>query len=413
MIYRKGTVQRIVRGREQQFYGDQLVAGSAHLGLVLHQLDAWGARPRVADEDERLGLALVCLEPTHAVTRLRRQFLTWVTEAEAVAEDAGGEALDLDIVLTCLRRLCAQRYAGWLPTVGKNRLMERVTSSSLRPVPSVQRRTLPRHRFPGSGARVGLIDARLRPHPWLDGAVIAATGDLAAGETGDRADADHTAFVAGVVLRQAPGAVVELRAGVRDDGTADAWTLAKDLADLASHDVDVIQLSVGCTTDDACPPMVLREAVRAVGRRTVVVAAAGDHADASLDPAGEGSRGPLWPAALDHVVAVGALDGDQRAASTPDTPWVDALAPGTDVVSLCDVQRDGNGGFGCWTGSAFAAAAVSGAVAARVGDGIDGRTAWRDLAETSKRDQCGRSVIGLRRVSTWPPDGQSDDPAKR
>jgi hypothetical protein len=115
---------------------------------------------------------------------------------------------------------------------------------------------------------------------------------------------------------------------------------------------------------------------------------------------------PVWPAAMERVVAVGALDGEAPADSTPDAPWVDALAPGADVVSTCDVHRDGTGGLGRWGGSAFAAAAVAGAIAARVSDGVDGPTAWRDLAETSKRDHVGRSLVGLRRPSGWPADGR-------
>ncbi|WP_152186338.1 S8 family serine peptidase [Segeticoccus rhizosphaerae] len=404
MIYRKGRTERIVRGQQQRFYGDHLVVGLPHLGLVLHQLDTWGASPRVADEDERLGLALVCLEPSAAVSKVRRQFRSWVNEAVARAEDAGAEAADLDLTLVCLRRLFAQRYAGWLPALGKNRLLERVTGSSVVPVGSSPGDVLPRGRFPGNGARVGVVDSRLRPHPWLDGAVIAAARDLATADgTSDRGDADHATFVTGLVLRQAPGAVVDLRAGLRDDGTADGWSLAKDLADLGARDTDVIQLSVGCRTDDGRPPMVLQEAVRAVGPRTVVVAAAGDHGG----PASDGmAPAPVWPAAMERVVAVGALDGEAPADSTPDAPWVDALAPGADVVSTCDVHRDGTGGLGRWGGSAFAAAAVAGAIAARVSDGVDGPTAWRDLAETSKRDHVGRSLVGLRRPSGWPADGR-------
>jgi hypothetical protein len=405
MIYRKGTTERIVRGRQQSFYGDQLVVGLPHLGLVLHQLEAWGAGPRVADEDERLGLALVCLEPSAAVSRVRRRFRSWVNEAVAAAEEAGGEAADLDLTLACLRRLFTQRYAGWLPMLGKNRLLERVTGSSVQPAASPAGARLPRGRFPGNGARVGVIDSRLRPHPWMDGAVIAAARDLDPGEdpTSHRGDADHATFVAGLVLRQAPGAVVDLRAGLRDDGTTDGWSLAKDLADLASRDTDVIQLSVGCRTDDGRPPMVLQEALRAVGPRSVVVAAAGDHG-AHLPE--ETPPAPSWPAAMERVVAVGALDGEQPAGFTPDCPWVDVLAPGVEVVSTCDVHRDGTGGFGRWSGSAFAAAAVSGAIAARVSDGVDGPTAWKDLCETSKRDLAGRPLVGLRRPSAWPTDGR-------
>ncbi len=412
MIYRRGSVQRIVQGHQQTYLGDQVVVELAHAELVLRQLESWGAAPRVVDEDERLGLALVTLEASHAVRRLRKQFLSWVNDAVARAEDAGLEASDLDLTVACLRRVFARRYAGWVPQLGKNRLLERVTTTSVRPWPSDPdgaAEPLPaavlRSRFPGDGARVGVIDTTLRAHPWLQGGVIAAARDLApVGAAGHRGDADHATFVAGLVLRQAPGAVVDLRAGVDDDGTADCWSVAKDMADLADRGADVVLLGLGCRTDDGREPMVLAQAVRAVSGRAVIVSAAGDHAGSAESAEG---AAPIWPAASGQVVAVGALDGQSAAAFSVDPPWVDALAPGVQLASTCDIHRDGSGGFGHWSGTAFAAAVVSGAIAAHAGNGRAPHAAWREVAQGSKRDERGRPVVSLRRASTWPPDGSA------
>ena len=106
-------------------------------------------------------------------------------------------------------------------------------------------------------------------------------------------------------------------------------------------------------------------------------------------------------------VAVGVLGPHAPAQEGPDAPWVDVVAPGTDLVSTCDVHRDGSGGFGRWSGSAFAAALVSGAIAARTGSGRKPFAAWHDLAEGCKRDERGRPTVPLRRASGWPSDGSA------
>jgi subtilisin family serine protease len=127
----------------------------------------------------------------------------------------------------------------------------------------------------------------------------------------------------------------------------------------------VVNLSAGCHTYDDRPSPVVARAIAGLGRRTVVVACAGNAA----------TDRPFWPAALKPVIAVAALDGDERAWFSNYGWWVDACAPGVGVVS-CFVQFDGTRpranhvdpdefqGYAAWSGTSFAAPAVAGTIAA-------------------------------------------------
>ena len=101
-----------------------------------------------------------------------------------------------------------------------------------------------------------------------------------------------------------------------------------------------MNLSFGCYTDDGEPPLVLARAVSLVSAEILLVAAAGNHGNIDeLKKQGDlkdasWARGltpktPVWPAAFDEVIAVGATD----APFSPQTPWVDLTAPGMNVVS--------------------------------------------------------------------------------
>jgi subtilisin family serine protease len=247
-----------------------------------------------------------------------------------------------------------------------------------------------------------VVDTRLFTHPWLAGAYVAAADDLILGSAAKKLPeaADHATFVTGIVLRQAPGAVVELRTGLADDGSQDSWSVARTIADLVSNSTNVVNLSLGCTTEDGQPPLVLAAALAALGPRTLVVAAAGNHGND-----GNGAPRPVWPAALDNVVAVGALDGSIPATFTPQAVWVDAMAQGVNVVSTSDTKRDGSVAFATWSGTSFAAAAVTGAVAARITDGRTASEAWQKLQDEYPADPGGRVMIPLNTLPDWPPDG--------
>jgi subtilisin family serine protease len=220
---------------------------------------------------------------------------------------------------------------------------------------------------------VAVLDTGMSPHPWYASADWYARQRTEVTEVLDAdldyeldAQAGHGTFIAGVVLRHAPGARIRAKRVIASDGVGDELDVLRALAWLARWGrADVVNLSFGCHTVDDRPSPLVARAIAALGRRTVVVACAGNHA----------SDRPFWPAALKHVIAVAALDGDDRAAFSGYGWWVDACAPGVGITS-CFVRFDGSRprvgdadpdefrGYARWSGTSFAAPAVAGAVAA-------------------------------------------------
>lgn len=215
----------------------------------------------------------------------------------------------------------------------------------------------------GSGrpVTVAVLDTGIARHPWFTdrpwfAEVRADQFEILDADHDERLDtlAGHGTFVAGVVLQHAPGARIVVVRLLGSDGVCDEVDLITALHRLPT--VDVVNLSLGCHTWDDRPPGALTAAVEALGADTVVVAAAGN----------DGESRPFWPAALPSVVAVAALtaDGTAHAGFSNHGDWVDTAAIGEDVrgpfVSLTD---DRAAAFARWSGTSFAAPAVSGAVA--------------------------------------------------
>jgi subtilisin family serine protease len=98
----------------------------------------------------------------------------------------------------------------------------------------------------------------------------------------------------------------------------------------------------------------------------LVVAAAGNRA-------GMAGADTIWPATMTDVAAVGATT-EFKSHFSPRKLWVDFTADGVDVVSdylTGKVEMSDGGvvsfaGAARWTGTSFAAATVSGAVAAQL-----------------------------------------------
>jgi subtilisin family serine protease len=214
----------------------------------------------------------------------------------------------------------------------------------------------------------------------------------------------HATFLGGLILDQAPGATLQFH-GVLDaeQGVATSWDVAKAIVALSRTRPDVLNLSMVCYTEDGEPPLAIATAIDAVDRDTVIVAAAGNHGNlkrlpgedtnrevAALSPEEKKAtlarerRKPSWPAALDRVVAVGSADSrDNRSPFTPDdVDWIDVLAVGNKVVStfhdgdvmVLEEEDETSGrtkltrtkfnGYAEWGGTSFAAAKVTGAIAA-------------------------------------------------
>ena len=417
------------QGVIETYEESQLVVAISDLAAVRGALR--GRAVGVADEqrDERLGLALLTLQDLAAgAAKLRGDdggLAGRVNQARRPAGPPRGiEPSDLDLLIGWLREHFRSAYGGWVPTVGKNRVINPVRglpylggggqgdpnfggrgdprsssganggTSAGAPGLSAAPPGWPRRAArPGQGVRVGVLDTRLYPNEWLAGGYVAAAHDLlqvpAAGSPPRPATAGHATFIAGLILRRAPGAELVIRPVLNEKAFGRAWEVAKDMAGFIGSGVDILNLSFGCYTDDGEPPLVLARAVSLVSAEILLVAAAGNHGDIdklraeNRVPDAPWTRGltpktPVWPAAFDEVIAVGATDGEKLAPFSPQTPWVDMTAPGVDVestyltgeVKLASPPQGSptatfSNGFAYWDGTSFAAAAVSGAVAAK------------------------------------------------
>jgi subtilase family protein len=396
----------------------------------------------VADEqrDERLGLALLTLQDlADGAANLRSGdggLVGRMNQGRRPASPPGGiEPSELDLLIGWLREHFRSAYAGWVPTIGKNRVIEPVRGlpyvggggegdpyfggvQDPRTIAEVLRPSGPppgwprRAAGPGQGVRVGVLDTRLYPNEWLAGGYVAAAHDLlqvpAAASSARPASAGHATFIAGLILRRAPGAELIIRPVLNEKAVGRAWDVARDMAGFIGSGVDILNLSFGCYTDDGEPPLVLARAVSLVSAEILLVAAAGNHGDidklrakGALADApwtrGLTSKTPVWPAAFDEVIAVGATDGNNNPAPfSPQTPWVDMTAPGVDVestyltgkVKLASPPPGSStatfsNGFAYWSGTSFAAAAVSGAIAAKTLPGRrDARQALARIGES-------------------------------
>ena len=225
-------------------------------------------------------------------------------------------------------------------------------------------------RCPAEKVRVGLFDTRIAAHEQLEGSYLAGPDAVVAPTAPGRPRLwweGHATFIAGIIRRHAPSAVLDVRTallrepdGAQERWTMPLWTFAERLAEYQDAGVEVLNLSVGVATGDGRPPLVLQRAIAQLTPSMVVVAAAGNHgmgglSDEERTKAGLPARGAaLFPAALDDVLAVGALDGQAarpgrrgvhatrgtRRRST--APWIDVFAPGVETVStyLGDADRE-------------------------------------------------------------------------
>jgi subtilisin family serine protease len=419
-------------GTIEDYQPDELVVALPDHDIVRRKLTDLHISTGKADRDERLGLALLPLDEgtfAEAADELRGDagLVQRATEAKwprRVTDDT--QLSDLDLLLRKLREEFSAVYDGWMPDIGKNRMIAPVRGFPIvdgcaRDNPRElgiddpialpeggEQGWRPRPTEPGHGVRVGLLDTRLYPHPWLAGGYLASAADLlelpGSGEGVLSLDG-HGTFVAGLILSQAPGAELVVRPVLgRDAAGQDAvgktWDVAKGMAQFAGSGVDILNLSFGCYTDDGQPPLVLARAVSLLSSEILLVAAAGNYGDieqlreersplAGPWTKNLTNRTPVWPAAFADVVSVGATDGHgERAAFSPEVPWVDVTAPGVDVestylfgqVSLVSLANDKQTtevfhGFARWQGTSFAAGNVSGAVAAKIEPGRNARQA--------------------------------------
>jgi hypothetical protein len=233
----------------------------------------------------------------------------------------------------------------------------------------------------------GWADAEYEPKG-LQGIDVVYGGRDRPDEDGDgRLDptAGHGTFIAGIIEQVTPGCHIEVVEVLSTYGEGEEAEIASVLDGLArrvdDERPDIVNLSFG-----GYSPLGMGALTKAINRLdqsgTVVVASAGNDATCY----------PLYPAALENVVAVGALDEDgEPAIYTNYGPWVDASAPGTNLVSLFFDGFNGPGwaentedpddfqGWARWSGTSFATPVVAAVLAREVGAGKSPREAVATL----------------------------------
>jgi Subtilase family len=284
---------------------------------------------------------------------------------------------------------------------------------------------------PGEGVAISLLDSGVvLDHSWFAGRV---TGDAERADLDElgrlHCNAGHGTFVAGVLLTHAPGARVEVHRVFDNNWIVDDFAMAQRLRALASSDVQVLTMPFGGYSHDDLGMLATSAALRYLfDRRPDLVAVAGAGNDAT--------NKPYFPAADRGVIAVGAVQRDasgrwRRACFSNYGPWVDASAPGVNVLStflhyegpmvprevlaqcigrLGGEDRMPSGRFtgrAYWSGTSFAAPVVAAAIAAAIAEGRSGPDAARHVLlarDAPRMDNLGTIVAP--RSRRWP-DGHA------
>ena len=209
-------------------------------------------------------------------------------------------------------------------------------------------------RSSGRGVTVAVVDTGVDPRH-EDLPKLLRGRDFVSGDT-DASDANgHGTFVAGVVAAKrnnGRGIAGVSRASILPVRVLNARGFGRDSAIsrgirwAAGNGADIINLSLGGGRSSR----ILKDAVRYATRKgALVVAASGN----------SGGTRPMYPAAYERVVAVGATDlNDRMTWFTDHGPWLDVVAPGIDIVSTVPRNR-----YAIGDGTSFSSPLVAGAAA--------------------------------------------------
>jgi len=329
----------------------------------------------------------------------------------------------LDRLLAWLRSEGPRQF-GRVPQMGKERV---VLAGEGRPIPSPTKPSTttitpkaafgpfadpaPRRpvRVANAGASdlfpvVGILDSSVVCEDQSFGDVVALIpegSELAPGDV-KQALQGHGTFVTGLVNAQAPSAGIRVCPILMDDGFGTAWDAAEGMVALKDAGVHLINMSVGTITGDDQPPFCLQRAVERLRDEVVLVAAAGNVDTDTQNPAA-----PVWPAALAGVLAVGSITthGVTSAFSSQES-WIDLAAVGENVRSsfttgdvVCPLDGGGRRvrhfwGSAIWSGTSFAAATVTGRLAALAGKrGGPPMPTIRDLADQLRTGRLADDVV--------------------
>ena len=265
------------------------------------------------------------------VTLVERGRTRGIVRAEV--EVTPGERFDLASTIDGVRKICAEKFHGFEPVLSPVHI---VTTGQPNVIGNPQD-AMPRgasDRFPeragseGEGVTVAVIDSGIELHDWLNGGYVAMPADFERTVTVRDEDEDvlgqqagHGVFLAGLILRQAPGATVKVLRVSDSDGRADVDAVAAAIGRAAAGGADIVNLSLGCFTRHNNPPWTLVQAIAELPNSTAVVASAGNSST---------SRS-FWPGALP---AVSGSARSRRTTGAGRSPRTRTAARGSTRTSL-------------------------------------------------------------------------------
>ncbi|MBU0984935.1 MAG: S8 family serine peptidase, partial [candidate division Zixibacteria bacterium] len=157
----------------------------------------------------------------------------------------------------------------------------------------------------------------------------------------------HGTFVSVLILLTAPECTLVPVRAFNGEGIGSQFDIAKAINWAVAQRVDVINMSFGSEGLD----LVLERAIDKARRKEIVLVASTGN---------EGTDLPLYPAASEGVIAVGAIDPQELVADFSSWgPHVDLCAPGVNVYSGLAGEFE----WGTWSGTSFAAPFISGTAA--------------------------------------------------
>jgi thermitase len=257
----------------------------------------------------------------------------------------------------------------------------------------------------GTSVRVAIVDTgitpELRTDQWL--ASIARTAqnidflDILPIPSDNRLDwfSGHGTFVAGIVQQLAPEVETRVYRFTTSDGLGTEKDVAEALLRAAQEAAAdgvrlIINLSVGVPAIAGIPPLSLENAVRQLvaDPDVLLVAAAGN----------DGAEEPMYPAAFDGVIGVGALTANYDAApfSNHGKNFLDCSTVGVGIVSTFVAGRMPPeqpssvtdytfplDSWAVWSGTSFSTPQICAAVAARcqADANLSPREAFDDLVQ--------------------------------
>jgi len=227
----------------------------------------------------------------------------------------------------------------------------------------------------GAGVVVAVVDTGVQSHPDLASNLLPGAdlvGDAGAACGDPNGHGTHVAGILGQVdnttggIGGAPSVKILPVRVLGANGNGASATVAAGIDWAVANGADVINLSLGAPSAGTMATAVNK----AVAAGVTVVAAAGNCGDPANLPTSQCGSPPqlnalTYPAALDNVIAVGAVTTGQvaRASFSNKNDYVDIAAPGTNIDSTLN-----NAGYGPKSGTSMATPFVSAVAALMLSD---------------------------------------------